>query len=100
MSPELKLVLATGLILVLMNLSLLIYLLKSTRHEKINDNHYDEPDPLPLRKSRDFRGIPPVFLGKEKPGSWVEMYHSGPRCVGDLRIIRTHFGDIEREPKD
>lgn len=84
MMPELKLVMMTGMILVIMNLSLLIYLLKSTKHEEvINDIAPDSGD-FPIRKSRDLRGIPAHFLGKED----------------SIRIIRTHFGDIDEEPKD
>lgn len=83
MTPELKLAMMTGMILVIMNLSLLIYLLKYTKHEKVIDDIAPDSGEFPSRSSRDFRGIPAHFLGKED----------------SLRIIRTHFGDIDREPK-
>lgn len=97
MTPELKLVMMTGMILVIMNLSLLIYLLKSTKHEEVIDDIAPDSGDFPIRKSRDFRGIPVHFLGQNKQGHWIDHISSEE---DSLRIIRTHFGDIDREPKD
>ena len=110
MNPDSHILLIGALLLALNALLYLVLYLLSKRnneHEKDTSNHTPTADGDTLqRKSRDFRGIPAHFLGKVEPGSWLDHCIDQPergngfRQDQQLRIIRTHFGDIEREPKD
>lgn len=75
----------TILILLLLNVAIYLYL-KTKNHEQPDSKPRRADGDTLQRKSRDYRGIPSHFYG-----SMDEDKH---------RIIRTHFGCLDREPKD